>query len=300
MLIDRPQITETSYLSNAVIDSGTADPTSPDIGELFFRTDLGQLRVYNGSTWVEAGSTVHAASTSLHLSTAQNTLLDGLAPTLTATEINYLDGVTGPIQAQIDGIIAAAGSVLRTGDTMTGALTINPSSSTTTPLAVNNNFAGSFAQLQVASNDRSMQLGVRSSTNVGGPLASINMVGVQPFVISMNGVSEMTMQPTGEVEFAADVSSLSDRRLKKDIKVIEGALSKVLALEGVTFTRVDAERESTGLIAQQVQAVLPQAVHTNKDGMLSVSYGNVVGLLVEAIKELQAEVAALKAAPSGS
>lgn len=293
MLIDRPQITETSYLSNAVIDSGTTYPVAPDVGELFFRTDLGQLRVYNGSAWVEAGSSVHAADAALHLTSAQNTLLDGISPTLTAAEINYLDGVTSPIQAQIDGVIAAAGGVLRTGDTMTGALTITPTANTTTPLAINNNFAGSLAQVSVQSLGRIVQLGVTSPT-APNPRAFVNVIGTQ-FIISMNGTPEMTMSSTGEVEFAADVTSLSDRRLKKDIKVIDGALAKVLALEGVTFTRIGADHESTGLIAQQVQAVLPQAVHTNKEGMLSVSYGNLVGLLVEAIKELKTEIEELRA-----
>lgn len=295
MLIDRPQITETSYLSNAVIDSGVAYPSAPDIGELFFRTDLGQLRVYNGSTWIEAGSSVHAADTTLHLTSAQNSLLDGISPTITSAEINFLDGVTSPIQAQIDGIITAAGSVLRTGDTMTGALTIDPSANTTTPLSVRNNFAASQAQVSIASNDRTMQLGVRSSTFAGGARSFINTVGTQPFVISMNSTAQMTMDPAGDVEFAGDVTSSSDRRLKKDIKRIDDAMGKVAAIEGVTFTRIDSNRESTGLIAQQVQQVLPQAVHTNKDGMLSVSYGNLVGLLVEAVKELKAEIEALKA-----
>lgn len=104
MLIDRPQITESSYLSNATIASGTSDPANPTTGELFFRTDLDELRAYNGSSWAAVGSNVissHAADFTLHLTPAQNTLLDGLAPTLTAAELNYVDGVTSSIQGQL-------------------------------------------------------------------------------------------------------------------------------------------------------------------------------------------------------
>jgi hypothetical protein len=93
------------------------------------------------------------------------------------------------------------------------------------------------------------------------------------------------------------MTSSSDRRLKQDIEPITGALDKVNALNGVTFDYIDdnSPDRQTGLIAQDVQAVLPEAVSTLPDSEhLGVAYGNVVGLLVEAIKELKAEVDALK------
>ena len=84
----------------------------------------------------------------------------------------------------------------------------------------------------------------------------------------------------------------SDRRLKKDLQRIEGALTKVQQLSGYTFQyqRDPVDRRSTGLIAQDVQAVLPEAVFENDAGMLSLAYGNLAGLLVEAIKELAEDV----------
>lgn len=81
-----------------------------------------------------------------------------------------------------------------------------------------------------------------------------------------------------------NVTAYSDIRLKTDIKVIPNALQKVCALRGVTYKRTDSGERQTGLIAQEVQAVLPEAV--NEGEHLSVAYGNLVGLLVEAIKEL--------------
>ena len=69
-------------------------------------------------------------------------------------------------------------------------------------------------------------------------------------------------------------------------------------LRGVTYDRIDkGMARQTGVIAQEVQAVLPEAVTVAEDEMktLSVTYGNMVGLLIEAIKELKAEEDALKA-----
>lgn len=104
MLIDRPQVVEGSVIVNATVPSGTSFPSSPNAGELFFRTDLGSLQTFTGALWVEAGSVslaTHIADQTLHLTSVQNTLLDGLDPALTSTELNFVHGVTSPIQTQI-------------------------------------------------------------------------------------------------------------------------------------------------------------------------------------------------------
>jgi len=87
-----------------------------------------------------------------------------------------------------------------------------------------------------------------------------------------------------------NITGYSDLRLKTDIEVITDALDKVNALRGVMFTRIDTGERQTGLIAQDVQAVLPEAVKEGSDEhhTLSLAYGNLAGLLVEAIKELSA------------
>jgi len=94
---------------------------------------------------------------------------------------------------------------------------------------------------------------------------------------------------------------VSDIRLKDNIEVIPDALDKVSELRGVTFDYKSDRKRSTGLIAQELQKILPEAVYeTNlpdeneEDKVLAIRYGNVVGLLVEAIKELKAEIEELK------
>ena len=80
-------------------------------------------------------------------------------------------------------------------------------------------------------------------------------------------------------------------RIKHDIETIEGALAKVSDMRGVYFMRNNGEA-GTGVIAQEIENILPEVV---KDGEYkSVAYGNMVGILIEAIKELKAEVEKLK------
>ncbi|MEO0033753.1 MAG: hypothetical protein RIS94_3511 [Pseudomonadota bacterium] len=97
---------------------------------------------------------------------------------------------------------------------------------------------------------------------------------------------------TGTVTAPNFVSS-SDARLKSDIAPITAALAKVQALTGVTFNMAGSDVRQMGLIAQHVQAVAPEAV-VEAEGVLRLAYGNLVGLLVEAIKDLAQEVDQLK------
>ena len=73
-------------------------------------------------------------------------------------------------------------------------------------------------------------------------------------------------------------------------------MNKVDKINGVTFERINGPSDvrSAGVIAQDVQEVLPEVVREGEDGKLTVAYGNLVGLLVEAIKELRQEVKELK------
>ena len=87
----------------------------------------------------------------------------------------------------------------------------------------------------------------------------------------------------------------SDMRVKNNIETITDALAKVNAMRGVSFDWANGMGSAVGLIAQEVQEVVPQAVSNQPDGLLNVAYGNLVGVLIEAIKELSAKVEALEA-----
>jgi hypothetical protein len=96
---------------------------------------------------------------------------------------------------------------------------------------------------------------------------------------------------TGGLLVENDVVAYSDRKLKKNIKTLDG--SKVYDMRGVSFTRKDTEKDGSGIIAQELQKIAPELV-SEVDGTLGIAYGNVTGYLIEAIKDLKAEVEELK------
>ena len=94
----------------------------------------------------------------------------------------------------------------------------------------------------------------------------------------------------GSILATGDITAYSDDSLKTNVQVIDNAVGKVEQLRGVTFDRIEDGSTSTGVIAQELKEVLPEAVHTDEQGVHSVAYGNVVGLLIEAIKEQQKQI----------
>jgi hypothetical protein len=94
---------------------------------------------------------------------------------------------------------------------------------------------------------------------------------------------------TGQLN-ATIFNSLSDERVKKDIVTIDEALNTVNNMRGVKFNWKETSTPSIGLIAQEVEKLLPELVHTSENDEKSVNYGGIVGVLVEAIKELSARI----------
>jgi hypothetical protein len=99
----------------------------------------------------------------------------------------------------------------------------------------------------------------------------------------------------GSWESVGNITAYSDITLKKDILTIENSLDKVKSMRGVYYTRKDTEQKSSGVIAQELKEIAPELVKENSDGIMSVAYGNLVGYLIEAIKEQQKQIEELKA-----
>lgn len=99
---------------------------------------------------------------------------------------------------------------------------------------------------------------------------------------------------SGNFTAAANITAYSDAKLKTNVQTIQEALSLVSRMRGVFYDRIDDGAHGVGVIAQEMQEVLPQVVIQN-DGVLSVAYGNIVGVLIEAVKELSAKVERLEA-----
>ena len=122
------------------------------------------------------------------------------------------------------------------------------------------------------------------------------------------GVNVAPSATAGRIDASNDIVaySSSDERLKENIAPIENALDKVKSLTGVEFDWKPEykhahgyEGHDTGIIAQQVEAVMPSAVRTNDTGFLAVRYEKLIGLLIEGMKEQQAQIDELKAKLDG-
>jgi CRISPR/Cas system type I-B associated protein Csh2 (Cas7 group RAMP superfamily) len=104
---------------------------------------------------------------------------------------------------------------------------------------------------------------------------------------------------SGMLSVTDDITAFwtSDERLKDNITPIDDPLAKVLTISGNTFDwneKSNKNGHDVGLIAQEIEQVLPEAVTTRDNGYLAVDYHKVVPLLVEAIKELSAKVESLE------
>ena len=195
-----------------------------------------------------------------------------------------------------------------------GTVTFNPTGSSSLNLG-----SASYVKLsggsagQYLATDGSGNLSWNTITippsNVGGGSAA-NQVAVYANANSIIGSSGLTygsstLSVTGAVIATGDITAFysSDINLKTNISNISNALEKVKQINGVTYnwndTAKSIDRNKTddveaGVIAQEVQKVLPQIVTQRDDGYLAVRYEKLVPLLIEAIKELAAEVELLK------
>ena len=146
-------------------------------------------------------------------------------------------------------------------------------------------------QVGSISNAGSNNFQIASSISNGDLLFKGNDGGstITALTLDMSAAGAATFNSS--VTAGGDVTAFSDMRIKHDIETIEGALAKVSDMRGVYFKRNNGEA-GTGVIAQEIENILPEVV---KDGEYkSVAYGNMVGILIEAIKELKEEVEKLK------
>jgi len=118
-------------------------------------------------------------------------------------------------------------------------------------------------------------------------------------ILHWNSIGDrFSIDHSGTVVASGNVTAYSDEKLKENIEVIDNAVEKVKQIRGVTFTRndlEDKEKRYTGVIAQEIEKVLPEVVSYDEgQDAKTVAYGNIVGLLIEAVKEQQEQIEELK------
>lgn len=245
-----------------------------------------------------ATATTGNAATATTLQTARNISLSGV--TSTAQSFNGSTDIIIPVTAVPATLLTGTIADARIAGSYTGFVNLTM----TGTLTVGNDivFTGSSSVLRNSAETgySAMSGGVGVSTGANiicyGNAATPASTG-RLRVANSNVLEWVTgaVTVTGSITASGDITAFSDKRLKKDIEPVWNALDKVKSLNGVTFKRIDTNEYGVGLIAQDVAAVVPEAVKHHDDGMMSVAYGNMVGVLVEAIKEMSTQIDALRA-----
>jgi len=152
----------------------------------------------------------------------------------------------------------------------------------------------------IGSVDLSEGMNIGSNLKVNGAATFDSNVGIG---IELSNVQNKlhvggSIRATGNIIAEETVVSESDVRLKKNITPIQNPYEIVKGMNGVMYSlkrdQVEPAKRYCGLVAQEVEKVLPEVVEAQANGMLSVAYGNIVGVLVEAVKNLIEEVEELK------
>ena len=255
------------------VSIGTEAPPSPTNGDLWYSPDYGRTFVWYNEVALGIGSTavwVDASPFNINLSQLDDLQVNSLV-VVNHTDLNTLD-VSG-----ISTFTNTAGAVkIGVGTTallvegnarITGILTVGTGSIT---------FDGSNNQITI---------GAGLTINSGG--ISANGSG-----INVSGVSTLGNVISSGIITAVDFNSTSDINLKTNISTVENALDTVSSLRGVKFQWKEDDRISYGVIAQELEVVLPDLVSSGD--IKTVNYNGIIGVLIEAIKELKAEVEDLK------
>ena len=192
--------------------------------------------------------------------------------------------------------IATAGKVSNSATTATSANTANA--------IVARDGSGNFSAGTItAALTGNASTATTAGTVTTAAQSAITSVGTLTSLTVSGATATGALTVTGAVTATGDITAFftSDKRHKNNIQTIPNALEKVTKLNGVTWEWNDDVNEvtkstpKTGLIAQEVQEVLPEVVKTRDDGFLALDYSKMMGLLVEAIKEQQIQIEELKA-----
>ena len=193
------------------------------------------------------------------------------------------DSSTGSFIVKSDGANSGGAMILSTAGGSGIEFYPVPSTGASDQTITGNNMYNNHRKMVIDQNGR---LTVYGSAHISGTGLAVG-TGITPSATN------------GRIDAANDVVafSTSDERLKTNIALIENALTKVTLLRGVEFTWDEATKEhhgyegkDTGVIAQDVAQVLPEVVQVRDNGYMAVKYEKMIGLLIEAIKELNAKV----------
>jgi hypothetical protein len=271
------------FVSYATLGAGTGQVSSlNDLTDVTLTgITTGNILAYNGSEFVNTSTLSNITALDATTTATIETAIAAAPNNFTSLNISGVSTVTSLIATNIN----ASGIVTATSG-FVGNLTGTASTTTNIP-----NLTGA-----ITSNNTTTSLGSFSSSNLATALTDETGSGSAVFSISptfTGTVGAAAITATGDIA-AANFNSTSDINLKENIKQVESASELVSKLEGVHFSWKETGKETIGVIAQQIEEHLPQLVQTG-DTHKTVNYNGLIGVLIEAVKEQGAQIAALQA-----
>lgn len=258
---------------------------------------------------------VNLADQKLYSKTAGGTVVQVGFGNLTSGMVTTALGFTPYNSTNPSGYITASGSITGSSGSCTGNAATATRWATGRTIALTGDVTGTSAAFDgsaalsfaatlansgvTAGTYSKVTVDAKGRVTTGATLASADVTGALGFTPANKAGDSFTgsISVSGSITATGDITAYSDGRLKTDIETITGALDRVRKLRGVTFSRRDTGNRGVGLIAQELAAIVPEAVMTHEDGLLSVAYGNLVGVLIEAVKDLADKVDRLEAHP---
>jgi len=245
----------------------------------------------NGATitsWPTGGSTQNLFET-IAVSGQSNIVADGTTDTLTFAAGSNMTITTNASTDTVTFNASTSGGTQNVFDkiAVSGQTTVAADSATDTLTFI----AGTNVTITTDATTDSITI---NSTGGGGGGGLANVVeDTTPQLGGNLDGQAFNITTTGDIT-ATNFNTTSDESLKTNVETIENALTKVINLRGVDFNWVENSQPGTGVIAQEIEQVLPHVVTENDDGIKHVQYGNIVGTLIEAIKEQQLQIEELK------
>jgi len=258
---------------------------------------------------------VNLADQKLYSKTAGGTVVQVGFGNLTSAMVTTALGFTPYNSTNPSGYITASGSITGSSGSCTGNAATATKWATGRTIALTGDVTGTSAAFDgsaalsfaatlansgvTAGTYSKVTVDAKGRVTTGASLASADVTGALGYTPANKAGDSFTgsISVSGSITATGDITAYSDARLKADVETITGALDRVRKLRGVTFSRRETGNRGVGLIAQELALIVPEAVMTHEGGLLSVAYGNLVGVLIEAVKDLADKVDRLEAQP---